>query len=46
MKIGAPRKAVKIPIGISEGATTIRLIVSAINKSILPIIVERGKIRW
>ena len=44
MKTGAPIKEVKIPIGISDGATNVLLIVSATMTNIAPKNAERGKI--
>jgi hypothetical protein len=35
---------VKIPIGISEGGTIVRLIVSAPNNKILPHTADKGRI--
>lgn len=46
MKTGAPIKAVKTPIGISAGATIVRLKVSATNNKMLPITAESGRINW
>jgi len=45
MKIGPPINDVKIPIGNSEGATIVRLIVSASNNKILPQIADNGKMK-
>lgn len=43
MKTGAPIIAVKIPIGNSAGATTVLLMVSAINKTREPKSIDNGK---
>lgn len=45
MKTGAPINPVKIPIGSSDGATMVLLIVSAINNKMLPQIADNGKIK-
>ena len=45
MKIGPPINDVKIPIGNSEGATIVRLKVSAINNKILPQIADKGNMK-
>ena len=43
MKIGPPINDVKIPIGNSDGATILLLMVSAIKSKILPKTADRGK---
>lgn len=43
INIGAPIKAVKIPIGISEGAAIVLLIVSAESNKMLPKIADIGR---
>lgn len=45
MKIGPPISDVKIPIGNSEGATMVLLIVSANSNKMLPQIADNGKIK-
>ena len=44
--MGAPIKAVKMPIGISEGAAIVLLMVSAESNKMLPKIADIGRIMW
>ena len=46
MKIGPPINEVSIPIGSSEGATIVLLIVSANNNKMLPQMADNGKMKW
>lgn len=43
--MGAPIIAVKIPMGNSDGSTTLLLTVSAVNSKTLPKIADSGKIK-
>jgi hypothetical protein len=45
IKIGPPIKAVKIPIGNSEGSTILLLKVSAVSNKILPHTADKGRIK-
>lgn len=45
MKIGAPIIAVKIPMGNSDGSTTLLLTVSAVSNKTLPKMADNGKIK-
>ena len=45
IKIGPPISDVKIPIGNSEGATIVLLIVSANNNRMLPQMADNGKMK-
>jgi hypothetical protein len=46
IKMGAPIKAVRIPIGTSDGGVMVRLMVSAVSSNTLPKIALMGKIIW
>ncbi len=43
MNIGAPISAVNTPMGTSDGAKIVRLMVSALSNNTLPKIADKGK---